>query len=257
MNKVPIIRINDEGTSKVEDRVVEEFSLAIVLNDHELVRLLCSPENLDFLAVGFLFSEGLIKTREDIKEINLEEEKGIIRMKTRDSGKPDKNIFSNRFIGSSGARGVPFENNLQWEVGTGSQTRISPREVFTLMDEFIRCSEIFKETGGVHSAALCDKESIIIFHEDIGRHNAIDKVFGESILKDMYTDDLIMITSGRVSSEIVLKVAKKNIPLLISKSAPTNKGVELAHDFCITLLGFVRGRRMNVYTHNRRIAYNG
>jgi FdhD protein len=257
MDKVPVIRITDEGVSKTEDKIVEEFSLAIIFNDHELVRLLCSPKNLDFLTVGFLFSEGLIKTREDIKEINLEEETGTIRVATRESDKSDKGISPKRFIGSSGARGFPFDNNLQYEAGTGSRIRISPHEIFTLMDEFIKCSEIFKETGGVHSAALCNKNSILVFHEDIGRHNAIDKVFGESILKDISTDDLIMITSGRVSSEIVLKAAKKNIPLLVSKSAPTNKGVKLADDFCITLLGFVRGRRMNVYTHNRRMAYNG
>jgi len=253
MHKVSIIRITDQGASEIEDRVVEEFSLAIIFNDHELVRLLCSPKNLNFLAVGFLFSEGLIKNKEDIKEISLQERTGAIRVR---SHRFDKDISSKRFIGSSGARGFPSDNNLQSDAMVGSLIRISPNEVFALMDEFIKCSDIFKETGGVHSAALCNKEGILIFHEDIGRHNAIDKVFGECIMKDMPTDDLIIITSGRVSSEIVLKVANKNIPLLISKSAPTNKGIKLAEDFRITLLGFVRGRRMNIYTHKGRIAHN-
>ncbi len=93
--------------------------------------------------------------------------------------------------------------------------------------------------------------------EDIGRHNAIDKIFREWNLKDIPTDDRIIITSGRVSSEILLKVAKRNIPLLISKSAPTDFRVKLANDLGVTLIGFVRGRRMNVYTHRRRIAANG
>jgi FdhD protein len=112
---------------------------------------------------------------------------------------------------------------------------------------------VFKATGGVHSAALCEAKSILVFSEDIGRHNAIDKIFGECILKDIPTEGCLIITSGRVSSEILLKVARRNIPLLISKSAPTNLGVRLADDLGITLVGFARGRRMNIYTNGWRI----
>ena len=96
-----------------------------------------------------------------------------------------------------------------------------------------------------------------MFSEDIGRHNAIDKVFGECILKELPTDDHIVVTSGRVSSEIIYKVVKRNIPILISKSAPTNRGVELATDLGITLVGFVREGRMNLYTHARRVVSDG
>jgi len=112
-------------------------------------------------------------------------------------------------------------------------------------------------TGGVHSAALCDTESILVFSEDIGRHNAIDKIFGKCILKDMPTDGRIVITSGRISSEILLKVAKRNIPIIISKSAPTDLGVKLANDLGITLLGFARGKRTNAYANDWRIARDG
>ncbi|MCK5434113.1 MAG: formate dehydrogenase accessory sulfurtransferase FdhD, partial [Dehalococcoidales bacterium] len=106
---------------------------------------------------------------------------------------------------------------------------------------------------GVHSAALCDTKNIILFSEDIGRHNAIDKIFGECMLTDLPTEDRLIITSGRISSEILFKVAKRNIPILISKSAPTNLGVKLAADFGITLIGFARGKRMNVYTDSWRV----
>lgn len=93
--------------------------------------------------------------------------------------------------------------------------------------------------------------------EDIGRHNAIDKIFGECILRGIPTDDRIIITSGRISSEILLKVAKRDIPILISKSAPTNLGVRLANDLGVILVGFVRGERMNVYTNGWRVAIDG
>jgi len=112
---------------------------------------------------------------------------------------------------------------------------------------------VFKATGGVHSAALCHTKGIFVFSEDIGRHNAIDKIFGECVLRDIPTDDHMIITSGRISSEILLKVARRNIPILISKSAPTNLGVRLADELGISLIGFVRGKKMNIYTNRWRL----
>ena len=138
-----------------------------------------------------------------------------------------------------------------------SRTEISTPEVLALVNEVQHRSQIYRATGGVHSAALCDTKDILVFSEDIGRHNAIDKIFGECILNDIATDDHIIITSGRISSEILLKVAKRNVPLIVSKSAPTNLGVRLADDLGVTLVGFVRGKRMNVYTHAWRIATDG
>jgi len=123
--------------------------------------------------------------------------------------------------------------------------------------EFQQRSQIFRTTGGVHSAALCDTEGILVFSEDIGRHNAIDKIFGECILRDIPTDDHIIITSGRISSEILLKIAKRNVPILISKAAPTNLGISLANDLGVTLVGFVRGKRMNVYANEWRVVTDG
>ncbi len=134
---------------------------------------------------------------------------------------------------------------------------MSTRNIFTLVSDFQHRSQVYRATGGVHSAALCDTKSILVFSEDIGRHNAIDKIFGECILKDIPTGGRIIITSGRISSEILLKVAKRNIPIIISKSAPTDLGVKLANDLGVTLLGFVRGKRINAYTNNWRIGHDG
>ena len=257
LDKVPILRVIKESQKQVEDTVVTEFHLTIVLNNRELVTLLCSPAKLDFLTIGFLYSEGLINSKDIIKDIVLDPERGIIDVTTKEPIKSPEDILSRRIIASSGGKGASSLSAVHPRSRIDSQIHISPPEVLNLIQEFVHHSELFAATGGVHSAALCDTKAILVFSEDIGRHNAIDKVFGECVVKDIPTHDRLLITSGRVSSEILLKVAKRNIPILISKSAPTNLGVKLANDSGITLIGFVREKRMNVYTHTWRLVSHG
>jgi len=259
VERVPILRLTEAGKSTTDDVVVREFPLTIVLNNQELVTLLCSPTNLDYLAVGFLSSEGLLKSKDEIKKIMVDDRRGVARVETEESNKQAGELLFKRLITSGCGRGASFYSaaDVGGQLKVESQTRISALEVFELVREFQHRSQIFRTTGGVHSAALCDTKSILIFSEDIGRHNAIDKIFGECILKDIPTDDRIIVTSGRVSSEILLKAAKRNIPLLISKSAPTDLGVRLANDLGVTLIGFVRGKRMNVYSNDWRILSHG
>lgn len=135
-----------------------------------------------------------------------------------------------------------------------SQIEISTEEVFALVSKFQHGSNVYLATSGIHSAALCNGRSILVFREDIGRHNAIDKIFGKCLLEDIPTNDRILITSGRISLEIVHKVARRGIPVIIFISAPTNLGVRLADVLGITVIGFVRGERMNVYCNGWRVA---
>ena len=251
VERVHILRLTEEGKSNTDDVVVTEFALTIVLNNQELVTLLCSPQKLDYLAVGFLLSQGLIKEGDDIKKIVVDEKRGIARVETKKA----VDISVRPVLASSGARGA-VSSSVQ-KVGADIEIKLSASQIFSLVEDFVQRSRLFRSTGGVHSAALCDAESILLFSEDIGRHNAIDKIFGECILTDIPTDGRILVTSGRVSSEILLKAAKRNIPLLISKSAPTDLGVKLADDLGVTLIGFVRGKRMNVYTNDWRVVSHG
>ncbi len=255
IEKIPILRLTEESSRQLEDIVVREFPLTIILNNQELVTLACSPKDLKYLAAGYLFSEGLISRKDEIKKILVDDRRGMVRVETREDTAPVNALVFKRFIASGCGRGISFYTaaDAQNQAKIESTVKISAREVFALMNEFIKRSEVFKATGGVHSAALCDTRDILVFKEDIGRHNAIDKIFGECLLNDIPTDDRVVITSGRISSEILLKVAKRNIPMLISKSAPTNLGVKLANDLGITLLGFVRGKRLSVYANDWRI----
>jgi len=105
----------------------------------------------------------------------------------------------------------------------------------------------------VHSAALADDERVLIFQQDIGRHNTLDKIMGQCFLKEIQLDDKVIVFSGRVSSEILLKAAKMGVPILISRSAPTDLALELADDLGITVIGFARGDKFNIYTHYHRV----
>ena len=252
VEQFPIWRITENGKSNTVDVVVKEFPVIITLNNQEVVTLLCSPKNLDYLAIGFLASEGLIRSKADIKKIAVDQERGMVQVETGRDTPTDRQPPYKRVVTSGGGRGTP-SYPAQGQAKVESDIEISAGEVLTLIDEFIQRSAVFKATGGVHSAALGDTKSILVFSEDIGRHNAIDKVFGECLLKDIPTAGRLVITSGRVSSEILLKVAKRNVPLLISKAAPTDLGVRLANDLGVTLIGFARGKKMNLYANEWRL----
>ena len=259
VERFPVQRVTKESRNDIEDIVTKELPLTIILNNIELTTLLCSPTDLKYLAVGFLVSEGLLKGTDDIRKIVVDERRGVVRVETVGGKEFAPDVLSKRLITSGCGRGVSFYSaaDVQGQTKIKSETTISSTAVFTLVRAFQHRSQVYRTTGGVHSAALCDTGSILLFNEDIGRHNAIDKIFGECLLKGISVDDRIIITSGRVSSEILLKVAKRNIPILISKSAPTDLGVRLAHDLGVTLIGFVRGGRMNVYAGGWRVMTNG
>jgi FdhD protein len=256
IEKLAVLKLTETGSSTVEDMVAKEAPLTIMLNNQELVTLLCSPADLKYLAIGFLSSEGLLRSKNEIKRITVDDRRGIVRVETEGDEEPARDALFKRFITSGCGRGASFYSSADAQVQRKVESKIelSTLRVMALVKEFQHRSQIYRTTGGVHSAALCDTGNIIVFSEDIGRHNAVDKIFGECLLNDIATDDRIIITSGRISSEIVLKIARRNVPIIVSKSAPTNLGVKLADNLGVTLIGFVRGKRMNVYTHSERIA---
>ena len=251
---VDILRLTEEGASEMEDVVVREFPLTVILNDQELVTLLSSPARQKELAVGFLFSEGFISSREEITSVILNEGTGVVRVETQGNDEAAREAIFSRLITSGCGRGASFYQAT--DLGgkkVESSLKVPVGRILALARDFQQRSETYRATGGVHSAALCDTESIVAFAEDIGRHNAVDKVFGECLLNGQPTDDRLLVTSGRISSEILLKVARRSVPFLISRSAPTSMGVKMANELGITLVGFVRGKRVNVYANAQRV----
>jgi FdhD protein len=254
VTQLPIRRITAEGIIETEDTVVRELPLTIFLNGQEVITLLCSPSELGELAAGFLFSEGIIKSRDEIGEIAVDAGDGVVRVSTTIDIAPDVWSLSRPIITSVGKKRYALNpTGFTGQSPIESGVTISAGETVALVNEFQRRSAIFQATGGVHSAALCDTREIIVFADDIGRHNAIDKVLGHCLLQGIATADRIILTSGRIPSEILLKVARARVPIVVSVSAPTDLGVKLADGLGITVIGFVRGDRMNVYTHADRI----
>lgn len=254
--RLTVVEIRQGRRNVKLDVAVQELPLTVFLDGQQLVTLLSTPGDLDHLAVGFLYSEGLIENREEIKSLTFEKDRGIMRIKTKKQKRPDLTRKARKLISSGCAAAANISGNL-FEIGkyarVDSQLTISPDEIIELMRKLQQRSRLFRSTGGVHSAALCTREDILIFSEDIGRHNAVDKVLGQCILNSIPLDDKIALTSGRISSEIVLKVARAHIPIIISRSAPTMLGAKLASHLGVTLIGFARGRRMNIYTHEERV----
>jgi FdhD protein len=256
--KYPVLRFTREdfGGSRVEEAVAEEFPLTIFLNDQELVTLLCSPMDLRQLAVGFLLSEGLLAGKEDVAKVVVDDRTGVVRVETvGGEADTDRERLFKRLITSGCGRGATFYRAADAEglIHVDAATEITPDDIFSLANEFQHYSQLYRTTHGVHSAALCEGTRIDVFYEDLGRHNAVDKVFGRCLLEDIATDGRLLISSGRVSSEILLKVAKRNVPIVISISAPTNAAVELAESLGVTLVGSVRGGKISVYTHDHRV----
>lgn len=250
-----VTRLNRGTLETLEDTVIKESPLTIYFNDQELVTLLCTPEGMEELAIGFLTSEGMLKEPEDISKVKLDQEKGIIWIEVKQTDTIAQKLFLKRYITTGCGKGTTFYNIMDSALVKQpiADLQISAEDIFDLMKKVQEESELYRSTGGVHGAALALAKDIMFFREDVGRHNAVDKLFGRCFLDRIPLEDKILLTSGRISSEILLKVAKRGIGVLVSRSAPTDLAVQLGQELGITIIGFVRGSRMNIYSHEQRV----
>ena len=250
IKKYNILKIDGENKNTVEDIVVLEYPFTIFVNGKEIITLLCSPKSLKYLAVGFLYSEGFIENYSAIGDIQIDEEKGRACIKLNAEKIFNKKLQEKRTIASSGAKGTMFYDMLDSlkSKKVKEPLDISVYEIKKLMKTFNENSDLFYSTGGVHACAISNNNDIIYFEEDIGRHNALDKVLGRALAEDMNLGDKVVLTSGRVSSEMLIKAVKRGVKAVVSRSAPTSLAVHMARELNIALIGFVRGEKMNIYS---------
>jgi FdhD protein len=250
-----IVRYDADGFRETDDSVAIEYALTIHVDDEEFVTMVCTPTDLEELIVGFLASEGIIRFPDEISSIAIDEARGFARVELVNPNAAGKATVSKRFIGSccGKSRQFYFHNDMRTAKTSQSDVTISPKQCIALMRQLQEASGDFQATGGVHNAALCTPERIVIARADIGRHNALDKIYGYCLQRRIRTKDAIIAFSGRISSEVLLKVAKIGGGVVLSKSAPTTLALDLADDLGITAVGFIRGESMNVYSNAHRI----
>ena len=249
--EVNLTRIKGNKREEISDLVARETTFTILLNKKKLVTLNCSPEKYKFLGLGFLYASGILQKKEDIISLDINEKQGLMDIKIKGVSLSSEDIInSNLWIGSY----QQPEEQEETPLSIDTSLKISSSLVYSLISEMQERANLFKLTGGVHSCALADKNgSIILFSEDISRYNAIDKILGEAFINDITTEDKIILTSCRITSGILRKIIIGKLPIVISRAAPTDLAIKLAKRVGITLVGFVRGERMNIYTHPQRI----
>jgi len=261
--RVSRIDVAKHSIERRKDLVAEETPLYVFLNQTHYVTILCLPTQLKELAVGYLLSEGVLKSVDEIQEvrlgkagkcqvrlqpeINVEKRVSITQPFTRlvlsACGSPDYWPLS-KLIDRLDLRKLPLGFTVKAEVVSESIRRLN-----TL-------AETFRKTGGVHVAALYSQNGELITHsEDVGRHNAVDKVIGTAALEKLNFSNCFLASSGRLTGDVVLKAARVGIPVVASLTAAVSSGVEAAERTGQTLIGFVRGTRMNVFTYPERIIY--
>lgn len=255
-----IIKYDGLSATEIEDEIATEYPLTIMINGEEFATMVCTPTHMEEMVVGFLASEGIILFHDEIESLSIDVSKGFAYVTTTRKHTLNQEFFSKRFIGSccgKSRQSFYFYNDARTAKTNRSILQIPAQSCLDMMEQFQASSTDFIHTGGVHNAALFDQNgSSIVDRTDIGRHNALDKVYGYCLRNRISLKDKIVVFSGRISSEVLLKVAKIGVGILLSKSAPTNLALNMADELNITTVGFIRGSRMNVYTHPERIRFD-
>lgn len=246
----------EQGQAKhVQDFIVDEIPLTVFVNDNELVTLICSSGAYKELVVGFLINEGIVKKHTDIKDITFNEADGLLWVETT-TPVNQAETFLKRQISSCCGKGrasLYFVNDVEQLEPVKSTKQFEADHLLHLIGVLEHGSETHGITHAVHSAALGDDVRLLAMFDDIGRHNAVDKVLGFALLNQVATGDKCLLLSGRISSEILIKAGHSGIPLIVSRAAPTSLAIELAEQFGIALVGFARAKKMNVYCHQEKV----
>ncbi len=255
VGRCQVTRMGGPESGEIEDRVVVEKAVDLVINGRRLLSFACLPSELRELAAGFLFAEGILDDPRAVS-IDVSGDGGRIEVKGPVDEEAVTSFGSGAELGSG--CGGSMSGGSRSRKGCGridTLLRISRTAVEKLMASMSAGAAVYKATGGAHVACLGDSTGrIILLSEDIGRHNAVDKVAGKALMSGIGTGDLVLCCSGRISSDIAFKAVRARVPVVVSRSAPTSGSVEIAARHLLTLVGFARGGRMNVYTAPERIS---
>jgi len=228
---------------EVKGSVVREQPLTVYVNGDRFLTLLCSPEKLDALIVGYLWMEKVIGSVDEITALDVSEVDGQAQVTLSHP----VTLPTERILTSGCGGGITFRIDHRLFPKLHSTLRVSPATLSARMKNLFDAGVHYKASRGIHGAALADVEQLLVTAEDVGRHNAVDKVKGEALLRGIPTEDRILLSTGRISSEMLLKAARMGVPIIASRTSPTEMAVALAEQLGITVAGYVRADGLNLY----------
>jgi FdhD protein len=260
VKQVNIIRLDlSTGKSqKMVDYVAEEKPFYLLINSTFWATILCSPMNIKELAVGHFLSEGIIKSTEEIKEVIFKESENTCYLKLKSGIKVEDRVKVSRlhariiYSACGDSSSYKDANRL---IRVKSSLNVKPKIIFKSVNQLNFKAEGYRRTGGFHVAAIYRADGqLIALAEDVGRHNAVDKVIGMTALDRVDFGECFLALSGRMSGDVVFKAANVGLPIIASLSSALSSGITMALSADLTLVGFVRGKRINIYTKPERIS---
>ena len=233
--------------------VIAESLLSLFVNGQELATLMCSPVDQEMLALGFLFNEGVIDSLNEVRlmQANVAYTSIDIFLNRAEFSPPRRMILTS---GCGG--GISLQDLTVNQPPLTSDFTTTPEILQARMRELQGEAQLYNAVRGVHTAVLADTEQVLVSAEDVGRHNTIDKIAGKALQQKIDTRDKIMLTSGRISSEMLNKARRMGVPVVASRTAPTSISVELAQMWDICIVGYMRRGSLRVYTHPARLGIN-
>jgi FdhD protein len=238
---------------EVKGEVVREQPLTVWVNGVKFLTLLCSPEKLDCLVVGYLWMEKVIGSPVEIRRLAVSEVDGRAEVELVQ----EVELPRERILTSGCGGGITFRIDPRLFPRVASPLRVEPGRLFERMKELYLRAAGYRASRGIHGAALALPDRILYMAEDVGRHNAVDKVAGAALLAGEPLVDRILLNTGRVSSEMLLKAARMGVPLVVSRTSPTEMAVGLAEQLGITVVGYLRHDSFNLYAGGEALALDG
>ncbi len=237
------LRVRGERTEEVSGEVVREQPLTVYVDGERFLTLLCTPVKLEALVVGYLWMEKVIGELGEIRTLDVSAVDGRVDVALTHP----VTLPTERILTSGCGGGITFRIDHRLFPRLSSGLRVSPAQLTAQMRELFAAAVLYKTSRGIHGAALSDGERLLVVAEDVGRHNAVDKIKGEALLRDIRTEDRILLSTGRVSSEMLLKAARMGVPVVASRTSPTEMAIALAEQLNVTVCGYVRPDGLNLY----------
>ena len=237
------LKLRGDRVEETRGEVVREQPLTVYVNGDRFLTLLCSPMQLEALVVGYLWMEKIIQDLDEVVALSVSAVDGRadVTLST------PVELPTERILTSGCGGGITFRIDHRLFPRLHSRLRVAPADICQRMKDLFGAAVHYKESRGIHGAALADAGRLLVVAEDVGRHNAVDKVKGEALRRAIATEDRILLSTGRVSSEMLLKAARMGVPIVASRTSPTEMAVALAEQLNVTVCGYVRGDTLNLY----------